>query len=761
MRWSATTGRGATPRGVLWLIGRLLTSGLLLSVSAVSSQSLPSSAEVSIARKVLVLFDGDREPEPADTRVHKYAEMVLNHLGYIVDYRDIRAPLPAASEVASYAGLLTWFSGPPVNRTTYLDWARTTVRSARRFIVMGSVGGEFWTDDYTAMAAILGEFGLKHERRAVELTVGTQTVAKARKLTAFERELDPVLPTYDVVTANRPGVDEWLSLALPQWEGGGRSVVAAVTPRGGYVQAGYELYEEPSLGRVAWLIDPFAFFTQALHPERWPIPDVTTLSGRRVYFSHVDSDGLNNVVATPTTGPMLVASVFASEIVDKYPTLPVTLALTPGDLDSSIGGNETPRELVRELWSKPNVEASVASYTRPYRWRFFENYSREQEETAIAEAQRSDRFGVQALATYFHPPTRMERFIANGPKLPRNYLLDPFTLSRETEVALTVAQSLAPSDRPIRLYQWTGDANPFESAIAATRKLHLHNINGGETRMDANYPSVAYVTPLARPVGAERQLYAVGAGEFATLKAWRPAVAALEGLQVTLQNTELPRRLQAFNLHYHLSTIGNPDARRAIKGYLWQAQVGSFTPISTADYAAAADDYFGVEITKVAGQKWRVSRRGTVQTVRFDEADKISVDLKNSVGVLGQNRHAGSLYVALDKTVEPAVVALQNATSPDATYAGLKEARWRIWNLSRTGADWSFETQGFGRGDFTWQGVLPGHVVVTAHQAESEVWRTELDIGSDGELRLSIPISGTAALSIDVVHRFGLSEQRP
>ena len=39
-----------------------------------------------------------------------------------------------------------------------------------------------------------------------------------------------------------------------------------------------------------WVIDPFAFLTQALQLPPMPVPDTTTENGRRLLLAHVDGD---------------------------------------------------------------------------------------------------------------------------------------------------------------------------------------------------------------------------------------------------------------------------------------------------------------------------------------------------------------------------------------------------------------------------------------------------------------------------------------
>ena len=739
----------------------VLLVGLALSVAPCRAASEAEPGRV-VPREILALYDGDLEPTADETRIHRFAELPLNHLGYTIAYRDIRRPLPSAAEIRRFAGVLTWFTTPPAARDAYLAWARSAVRTARRWVILGTTGASFWTDEAAAGDALLGEIGLRHRRRAVDLTLGTQLHSRDPALTAFEGAADAVLPPYEVTDAARPDLEPWLELILPQREGGGRSVAVAVSSRGGYAASGFAMVEDQGLGRARWLIDPFAFFARALRDWPVPAPDVTTLSVRRIYFSHVESEGLNHVVLSKDREQVLVAGLFLDQIVSAFPDLPVTFALTPGDLDAVIGGNETPRALVREIWSHPAVEPSVSSYTRPYAWRFFDSYSRAREEELVAAARPAGRFGLRRLTDLVSTNARTDRYVAKAREYPRNYLLTPFDLAQETRGAWAVADALAPPGKGVRLYQWTGDAQPSEEAIALTRGLSLHNINGGEARFDATYPSVAHLPPLARPVGEQRQVYAVSADDLPVRKAWRPAVAALKGLRTTLAATETPRRLKGFNLHYRLATVGNPEALSEIEHYLREAQGSALIPIRTGEYAALADDFPRVEIAMSGPRSWEVRRRGSIQTLRFDDADAIEADLAASEGVIGQSRHGGSLYLALDSAVEKVRVVLRGEGA-SARPVGLSESRWRVSDLSRGGGGWRFAASGFGPGEFRWADVPPGHYAVTVRRDEAVLWSGTAEADALGRLAFTVPTVGLEPLRISVEGRLpeiGGSDER-
>ena len=62
--------------------------------------------------------------------------------------------------------------------------------------------------------------------------------------------------------------------------------------------------------------------------------------------------------------------------------------------------------------------------------------------------------------------------------------------------ALKFSEQFAPAGKRAKLYLWSGDTTPFAAALAATRAAGVRNMNGGDSRFDSEYPSVAYVPPL-------------------------------------------------------------------------------------------------------------------------------------------------------------------------------------------------------------------------------------------------------------------------
>ena len=75
----------------IWLIAASLSI-----VQAVGGDVAAALAQepIPVKREILALYDGAQEGDADFTRIHRFAEMPLNHLGFILRFHDIRAKLP-------------------------------------------------------------------------------------------------------------------------------------------------------------------------------------------------------------------------------------------------------------------------------------------------------------------------------------------------------------------------------------------------------------------------------------------------------------------------------------------------------------------------------------------------------------------------------------------------------------------------------------------------------------------------------------------
>jgi hypothetical protein len=715
----------------------------LLGLSAARAQDTAErpGAEL-IRREILALYDSREESRPDQTRIHRLAEMPLNHLGFVLSYWDVNAALPSAERAADIRGVITWFRRPP--RGEFYAWGRARLASGARMVVLGDNGlsaGHASLPDANRMFAAIG-FGLTGAM--VDITYDTRILHRDT-LIGFERALDPVLPAFPIVGALGSDVASHLVLEHHEGELALASSVVLTSSHGGYAAGGYAVYEEPGSGRTKWIIDPFAFFQNAFGAERMPIPDVTTLSGRRIWFSHIDGDGWNNIsyIEDYREKPSIAAAVVLRELIAPYPDLPVAVGVIGADVDERYGAPEAARQAAQELYAQPQVEVASHTYSHPYQWSFFENYDRKLEERLIAPeesewktllAERMRRVARWLFPGFAHKGAEADSKVGDDDP-PRAYPDFPFDFDQEIRSSVIAAEELAPEGKQATLYLWSGDAEPFEAAIAATRRLGVRNLNGGDSRFDPEFPSISYLSAISRVAGAERQVYAGNANDYIYITDGNGREHGFLNLEQTIRRTENPRRLKPVNVYYHMYAGERPAQLAAVRYHLDAARHASVTPIAASHYAAIADGFFSTEITALTSERWAVRNRGALQTLRFDDAVALAVDFGRSVGVIGQRRKGSSLYVALDEALDEVIVALRSAADdvmPGVPY--LVEGRWTFRDVRRSECGFTAMTKGFGIGQMTWAGLKPGPYRLSVRNGKETVWDDDAQVGADGQL---------------------------
>ncbi len=723
----------------------------LIAWMLLSAMAGPVSADAQskkVSRDVLALYDGAAEPAPDATAIHQFAEMPLNHLGLRLTFVDFRKPLPDLAFGAEFRAILLWLKADARPSLTALEWVADAADAGVRVVLMGATA-DLGSEQYgTVGQRLFGRLGLRHEGLEIDATYRAQIAESDDVIAGGEREPVP-LPPFPVVSSESDLARVHLSVRYPAGDALRESVLVATAATGGYVAGNYAITYDVRADRTQWLIDPFPFFRRAiLGDETMPAPDVTTLSGRRIYFSHIDGDGWNNISnAERYRGQRMPSAIVVQrELIERYPDLPVTVGYVAGDGDPVHGGQASARQIAREIFALAQVEIGSHTYTHPYRWRFFETYDRAQEERLLREARQAAPSRATSLARDALAKPEPDA------DLPRVYARLPFDLSNEVEGAVRAAEALAPSGKRAALYQWSGDTSPFEAAVGMTRAIGVRNINGGDTRLDSSYPSLTYVPPIARKVGSERQIYAVNSNDYIYLVEAGQDHAFLF-LDETLLNTDWPRRLKGFNLYYHMYAGERSASLNAVRYFLEAARNGPYVPITAARYAAIADGFFSLELWREGANRWSIRNRGAVETVRFEDATGMTVDLASSAGIVGMRHHGNALYVALDPAAEAPLLALRaEADEPGADMRKpyLSESRWRVSHLVRAPCVVSFQAGGFGPGQMAWRDLPPGRYRIDAWSGPTLVWTSNAEVGATGKLDFIVGAAGLEPLAIDI-----------
>lgn len=734
---------------------------LLLPCAGSAQQLTEEPGAEPVRREILAFYDSRDEPRPDQTRIHRFADMPLNYFGFTLTYWDVNTEFPSTERIANTRGIITWFRRAPP--ASFYDWAQRAVASGVRMVVIGNSGLPSGNTPLADANKVFADLGFGLSGASVDITYNTRILHRD-DLIGFERPLDPVLPPFPIVGTFGHDVSSHLILEHREGSLVLASSVVLTSNRGGFAANGYFVYEEPGTGRTKWIVDPFAFFQKAFGVDMMPIPDVTTLSGRRMWFSHIDGDGWNNVssVEAYRDKATIASIVILRELIAPYPDLPVAVGVIGADVDERYGTPEAARQAARELYALPQVEVATHSYSHPYQWSFFENYDRQLEERLIGpdesewKAVMSDRMRKWARRL-FPGLVRKSSDVAEGKFIeedpPRAYSEFPFDLDQEIRGAITAAEEYAPEGKRGTLYLWSGGAEPFEGAIARTRRLGLRNLNGGDSRYDADYPSISYLSAISRVAGAERQIYAANANDYIYTTDGGGRDHGFLHLEATIRSTENPRRLKPINVYYHMFAGEKTAQLEGVRHHLDSARQALVTPVAASHYAAIADGFFTTQISALGETTWLVRNRGALQTVRFDDVADFSVDFGRSVGVIGQQRKGTTLYVALDEAREEAIVALEpTAGAPASTHAPyLIDGRWTFRDLRRRDCGFNVMAKGYGTGQMNWGGLKPGTYQISAFDTKDHSWEEVAEVGDDGILALTVDADALSGpVNIDV-----------
>ncbi len=568
----------------------------------------PGSAQAApVSREILALYDSSEakpgsELSPLRTSlIHGLAEMPLNYLGVKLHYVDVETEaLPSDDEMPRYRGIISWFGDDRLrNADAYLRWLQRQITAGRPVVVMGSLGAA--TDAASGAevdpALVDGTFammGLRYSSgvggRQTDNPLLIMVRRKVPEMVEFERTLDGELATYEQYRSFGPNNRVYLTIARTDLVDGDSDVVVT-GPWGGFVLGGYDYFYQPRTFQKRWRINPFAFFEEAFGLAGMPRPDVSTLNGSRVFYTHVDGDGFNNI--TEMDYLSLSSEVLLKRFIKRY-DLPFTISIVVNDIDpaSSLGG-ERQLKAAREIFAQPNVEPASHTYTHPFDWS------------------------------------------------------KPFDLEREITGALDfLNQYVALPSKPVRLLLWSGATNPNEAAVARADELGLFNINGGDGRYDSMYNSYTSLAPLTTQVGKRTQFYTSNANDNIYGNDWTGPYYGLKNVVETWQKTESPRRIGAMNVYYHIFTGEKFASVKALETVYDYALTQPIAPMYTTEYLQLVQGFLSTELARANQDTWIATNLGALRTLRFD-AEQRYPDFDRSENVIGYWHYQGSLYVFL------------------------------------------------------------------------------------------------------------------
>lgn len=582
---------------------RIRTLGFIPWVTDSNLDSLGIGLVEVVPRRILALYSSAEVPSLNFSLSHRFLQMPLNHLGYVVDYLDIESELPNVPLNGKYAGITSWVSGQA---------SLAKGRQLSKWLTSRAAEG--------MPIAILGTFGFPLDRsfsKAFQLQAeipapsGRLDVISTKPMLGFEQ---PPRPNREDMTPLRLTDERDTPLIVLRDEKKQQFVGGAITSWGGFILAPFTLVEVPTTDQARWIIDPFSFLKSALRLAPLPAPDVTTENGRRLFFSHVDGDGFPSLAEFPGSPP--AAEVLLKEILERY-RVPTTVSVIESEvspdglypkLSAKLEG------IAKRMFALSHVEIASHTYTHPFLW-----------------------------------DTQAKHGVFSGAKEETYHLDIPgykFDLKREIVGSTDYIQRrLTPPNKPVKILLWSGDTAPGSDALKITDQAGLLNMNGGDTSITRSNPSLTAVGAHGIQKNGLLQVYAPITNENIYTNLWRGPFYGFERVIESFEMTETPRRLKPVDIYYHTYSASKRAGVNALhKAHQW-AESQPLHPIFASEYIRKVQDFHDMSIAR-EGSGWRIRSNGNLRTLRLPDSLG-TPNLSNAIGVAGFNAGVEGNYVHL------------------------------------------------------------------------------------------------------------------
>lgn len=568
-----------------------------------------------LSRKVLAFYDPKEDKRLTFQKTHLRAEMPLNYLGLSVIHHNVRQPFPSHESMNDFVGILSWYSYSKVfpDPTDYCRWLNREMSLGRKLVILGYPG--FLDENPEKVPQVCKEtlrlLGVEYLGETTDNPFFLQVKTQANKNFEFERKLalheGLIFTHFKPISESVTKILEMIRKDLPD----SPSSLIFYSDHGGLAYYSFTSYWDQEIQTFHWRINPFYFFKHAFHVSHLPRLDTTTINGRRIFFTHIDGDGSFNI--SKIDRKSFSAQVIFDEILKGYPQLPHTVSLITGYFDQERFNNTLIDALYKKIFSLMNVEPSVHGYAHPLIW---------------AEKKLALKIPGYQYSDYQEIIGSVEKMNAKLQKVGVN--------------------------KKVQLYQWTGDCVLSESQIALSEKIHMLNMNGGDSRFDRNYLSYGFLSPLSILKGSARQIYSAAPNENIYTDLWSGGFYGFRDVKSTFENTELPFRVKPINIYYHYYSAERNESLIVLKDLFDFVLGEEIFPIFASQYVRIVKDFFESEIIKTPSG-FKIKNSGSLRTVRFDEENR-SPDIMRSSGIIGFKKFQNHLYVHLDESLEHQIV---------------------------------------------------------------------------------------------------------
>jgi len=625
------------------LARQLRQDGFIPVVTDGALERLPPARPAVVPRHVLVIHD--QPPEDMDQALaHHRLGIVLERLGLVPVYRSSLTPPPQEPVSDRYLGVIAWWeTGIP--NPAFCRWLQSVHKQGMPVVSLGM------TPDDTSCQSVMNTRSFARARAPLSFSVQQPSVGN------YEGSRLPGEPLVLLPVAGSE--HSWLIAS----DGQSDNLTPIYTFDKGGVAVDPFIFEPGPDNTFYWLFDPFEFIREALKIRGIPAMDSTTESGRRILTAHIDGDGFVSRAEIP--GAPLGGEVIHNQILKAYP-IPHTVSVI--EAETSADGlfpevSPLAEKTASAIFREAQVEVASHSYSHPFFWQTLEGKAKNvpDPETTL--------YGDSLDIPGYRPE-----------------------LEREISGSVGYVNSLAPANKPARVFLWTGDARPGPEALARVRRLGLMNVNGGDTRPLPYHSRLAATWPDARPVGDELQIYAPLMNENVFTNLWTGPFYGFRNARDSLRLMEESGRTKPMGIYYHFYSGTKPESINALHDVYRYALSQENTPLFLSEYARRVMAQYYSVLTRDGNGDYRWRGIGSPTTLRIP-ANRYP-DLNNSIGVAGYRDAAGQRFVHLI----PGNTRLRlTPAAPEGAFlhsANAPLTDWQRQSLSRTGWRLTLSTAG-------------------------------------------------------------------
>lgn len=237
--------------------------------SAVSAEKRAAATD----KRLLGLYKGSEGVDARTNFIARFVAPTLFDLGYGIDYHDIEKGLPGPDMMAKYAGVVSWYVTPDLDKAgNYIDWLAGLIDQDKRVVILGNFGA--FAEDVHSSAGDVRRFLQSPEYNRFFYPFGLEFRAawtpEKRKVRVAKKDpsvmvwLEPGhVGHYYWIRSLHPENQQYLTVTREDLQDGESAVVVA-TPHGGLALESYILTTDPSTNQPRLHLDLKKFLQQSL-----------------------------------------------------------------------------------------------------------------------------------------------------------------------------------------------------------------------------------------------------------------------------------------------------------------------------------------------------------------------------------------------------------------------------------------------------------------------------------------------------------------